>query len=251
MNRVEFIKELESLLADIPDSEREEVLQYYNDYLNDAGVENEEAVIESIGTPGQVAASIKAGLAGSEDGEFTESGYKAYEEEDKNVLAEWESVKQDDTQSDTEKDEEKDTKKISGLPAVRRTISPVLLILIIIACVIFAPAVISVVAGVLATIFGIIISVLAVALALVVTVVAVAVGLLVSGIAIVGVGIAKLFVEPLGGGLLLAAGVLCTGIGLLFTALMVWLIGKAVPALIRFIVNIVTGLFVRKGGVKA
>lgn len=251
MNRVDFIKELERLLADIPDGEREEVLQYYNDYLNDAGVENEEAVVESIGTPGQVAASIKAGLAGGEDGEFTENGYKAYEEDSKNIITEWQSVKQEDTRENTQGNTENDTKTVSGLPAVKRKISPVLLLLIIIVCIIFAPAVISVVAGVLATVFGIIISILAVAIALVVAVVAVAIGLLVSGIAIVGVGIAKVFVEPLGGGLLLAAGILCTGLGLLFTALTVWLIGKAVPALIRFIVNIVTGLFVRKGGVKA
>lgn len=247
MNRVDFIKKLESLLADIPDSEREEVLQYYNDYLNDAGVENEEAVVESIGTPEQVAASIKAGLSGGEDGEFTENGYKAFEEDSKNVIAEWQSVKQEDTQENTEND----TKKISGLPAVKRKISPALLILIIIVCIISAPAVISVVAGVLAAVFGIVISILAVAIALVAAVVALAIGLLVSGIAIVGVGIGKIFVEPLGGGLLLAAGLLCTGLGLLFTALMVWLIGKAVPALIRFVVSGITGLFGKKGGAKA
>ena len=251
MNRVDFIKELESLLADIPDSEREEVLQYYNDYLNDAGVENEEAVVESIGTPAQVAASIKAGLAGGEDGEFTETGYKAYEEDGKNVIAEWKSVEQEDSQGNTQGATQNNTQTVSNPPAVKRKISPALLILIIIVCIICAPAVISVAAGLLATVFAIIVTILAVAIALVAIVVALAIGLLVSGLAIVGVGIGKLFVEPLGGGLLLAGGVLCTGLGLLFTALTVWLIGKAVPALIRFIVKAVAGLFGKKGGAKA
>lgn len=41
MNRLEFMRRLEALLSDISQSEREEALQYYNDYLNDAGVENE------------------------------------------------------------------------------------------------------------------------------------------------------------------------------------------------------------------
>lgn len=243
MNRVDFIKELESLLSDIPDSEREEVLQYYNDYLNDAGVENEEAVVESIGTPGQVAASIKAGLAGGEDGEFTENGYKAFEEEDRNVVTEWQSVEQEDTRENVHNG----TQTVANPPAVKRKMSSLLLIIIIAVCLIFAPAVVSVVAGVLAAIFGIVVAVLAVVFALVVTVVALAVGLLVTGIAVIGAGIAKLFVEPLGGALLLAMGAVCTGVGLMFSALMVWLIGKAIPALIRLTVKFIKGLFRRKG----
>lgn len=62
MDRLVFMKELESLLSDISQSEREEALQYYNDYLNDAGVENEEEVLGSLGTPQDLARVIKAGL---------------------------------------------------------------------------------------------------------------------------------------------------------------------------------------------
>ena len=36
MNRLEFMQRLEALLSDISQSEREEAIQYYNDYLNDA-----------------------------------------------------------------------------------------------------------------------------------------------------------------------------------------------------------------------
>ena len=42
MSRWEFMRQLEELLFDISPSEREEALQYYNDYFNYAGRENEQ-----------------------------------------------------------------------------------------------------------------------------------------------------------------------------------------------------------------
>lgn len=81
MSRIDFIKELESLLLDIPSDEREEALQYYNNYFDDAGEENEQEIIKELGSPERVAAIIKAELDGSyskpEDrGYFTEKGYQ-------------------------------------------------------------------------------------------------------------------------------------------------------------------------------
>lgn len=55
MNRQEFMKRLEELLQDISENEREEALQYYNDYFDDAGAENEAQIIEELGNPEQVA----------------------------------------------------------------------------------------------------------------------------------------------------------------------------------------------------
>ena len=65
MNRAEFMKQLEYLLRDISESERQEALDYYNSYFDDAGAENESKVIQELGSPGKVAAIIKADLAGS------------------------------------------------------------------------------------------------------------------------------------------------------------------------------------------
>ena len=73
MNRLEFMQRLEALLSDISQSEREEAIQYYNDYLNDAGVENEQEVLDAMGTPEQLAKTIKEGLGDNgTEGEFTE-----------------------------------------------------------------------------------------------------------------------------------------------------------------------------------
>lgn len=71
MNRVEFMRQLESLLRSIAPMEREEALQYYNDYFDDAGKENEQEVIEALGNPARVAENIKRDLLGSGYGEGT------------------------------------------------------------------------------------------------------------------------------------------------------------------------------------
>jgi uncharacterized membrane protein len=67
MNRTEFMRQLEKLLHDIPVGEREEAIQYYNDYFDDAGVEREPDVIESLGNPARVARTIQKELYDNEE----------------------------------------------------------------------------------------------------------------------------------------------------------------------------------------
>lgn len=62
MNRIDFMNQLESLLQNIAPGEREEALQYYNCYFDDAGEENEQDVLEALGTPAKVAENIKRDL---------------------------------------------------------------------------------------------------------------------------------------------------------------------------------------------
>lgn len=73
MNRMEFMAELERLLADMPEDERQAAVQYYADYFADAGEENEAEVIRELGSPEKVAESIKADYYGTE---FKESDYE-------------------------------------------------------------------------------------------------------------------------------------------------------------------------------
>ena len=87
MNRAEFMKRLSELLYDVSPSEREEAIQYYNDYFDDAGAENERSVIVSLGTPEQVARTIKAGLFdGGNAGEFTEKGFSSQTQVNENEI---------------------------------------------------------------------------------------------------------------------------------------------------------------------
>ena len=41
MNRIEFMTELAALLQDVPEEERRDAMQFYNDYFDDAGEDKE------------------------------------------------------------------------------------------------------------------------------------------------------------------------------------------------------------------
>ncbi len=87
MNRAEFMSRLTALLQDVPPAEREEAITYYNEYFDDAGEGNEAGVIAALGSPEELARSIKAGLSDSGNaGEFTESGFHGYEQRNKNQI---------------------------------------------------------------------------------------------------------------------------------------------------------------------
>ena len=80
MDRAQCMRELENLLTDIPETEKREALEFYDNYFDDAGPENEVLVLRELGSPEKVAAIIKADLKGSEEqyeyGEYTEHGYE-------------------------------------------------------------------------------------------------------------------------------------------------------------------------------
>ena len=67
MSRTEYMRELDALLQGISKEEREEAMQYYNDYFDDAGAENEKNVIDELESPEKVAAKIKADREDPED----------------------------------------------------------------------------------------------------------------------------------------------------------------------------------------
>lgn len=73
MNKVEFMRQLESLLQNISEQERQEALQYYGDYFDDAGPENEQAVLEALGNPARVAENIRRDLYGAGYGDSYEA----------------------------------------------------------------------------------------------------------------------------------------------------------------------------------
>lgn len=77
MRKDEFLRQLEYLLQDAPDQEKTEAIQYYRDYIEEAGPENEEKAVEEFGSPERVAAIIRADMMGNleEGGSFTETGY--------------------------------------------------------------------------------------------------------------------------------------------------------------------------------
>lgn len=63
MNRAEFFRQLEQQLQRIPKEEASEALEYYREYFDEAGPENEKKVIEELGSPGKIVTHLKAEVA--------------------------------------------------------------------------------------------------------------------------------------------------------------------------------------------
>lgn len=220
MNRLEFMQKLESLLSDISQGEREEALQYYNDYLNDAGVENEQEVLDSLGTPEKLANTIREGLSDNgSDGEFTETGYKSYsaQYEKKNEL-----IKKGE----------------------KGSLSGGMIALLIILCILASPLLISIAGGIFGAGTGIIVGLLG----LFVGVTVAGIALFIVSVALFIIGIGELFYAPLVGICLIGAGLLVGGFALFFIWFTVWFYGKAVPWIVRKVVDLFARLFHRKGG---
>ena len=60
MDRKDFLKELRRELEHLPFEARESAVAYYEEYLDDAGPENEAEAIRGFGSPASIAAAIRA-----------------------------------------------------------------------------------------------------------------------------------------------------------------------------------------------
>ncbi|MBQ8857442.1 MAG: DUF1700 domain-containing protein [Lachnospiraceae bacterium] len=226
MSRAEFMEKLKTLLADIPDGEREEALNYYEDYFEDAGVENEQQVIDSLGSPEKVAKTIKDGLhdVAGEQGEFSENGYSGYGKQEKDEVIQYGT-----------EGKKKFSDRIKGLGNGG-------LILILILAIFALPILGPVVTGIVSALIGILVAVAAVLFALVIA----GIALLVAGASVFAAAIGCLFVTPPVGIMLLGASLLILGIGILITVLGIWVVTKVVPPVIRWVVRSVRKIFEKK-----
>ena len=77
MRKEEFISKVEYLLSDISNEEKYDAINYYRDYIEEAGPDKEDEVLAEFGSPERIAAIIRADLMGdlNDGGEFTENGF--------------------------------------------------------------------------------------------------------------------------------------------------------------------------------
>lgn len=239
MSRTEYMRQLESLLQNIPDTEREEALQYYNEYFNDAGPENEQNVIEALGNPAKVAENIKKDILWNGYGE---NSYQRTGADSRAVI-----TYPADSQTENGNNRQSDTPQAAQAqvvsPQKKEGMSTGMLVLIVILCILASPVIlgaasagIGVAAGLIATWFGLIIGFGATAAALILVL-----------IALVAVGIISMFTHPFVGMCLIGAGLICGGVGLLFLMLTVAMAGIATPAICCWI----GGLFQKRGKAEA
>ena len=218
MNRIDFMKQLESLLQNVSQTEREEALQYYNDYFDDAGPENEKEVIEALGNPARVAENIKRDLMGNGEVHARASD---------RALVEYGK-----TQSASQSRSQQESK--SGKTELPTWVIVLLVVLLVLA----SPAILGAGVGLLGVLVGVIASWFSVIFGFGVA----AVALFIVMFVLIVLGIICIFIDPLVGVSLLGSGLLCGGIGILFLMLTVAMGGVATPAICKGI----AGLFQKR-----
>lgn len=267
MSRWEFMRQLESLLFDISPNEREEALQYYNDYFNDAGRENEQEVIKALGSPEQVAKIVKDGLSENPGmGEFTENGFTSQASSNQNAIIK--RPYQGEGQraagmgsgntgnayagnGNTQRTAYSNGGSAgSGMAGAQNTRAqkdsgkkddfPVwAIVLIVIGCVICSPAIL----GIAGALLGVVASIFITVFVLVFGFGLAAVILLIVAVSLVLGGFGCVLSTPVVAMGMVGGGLICLALGILFLMLTVFLAGKLVPAVCQGIAYIFKKLF--------
>ena len=204
MTKETFLKELEQYLQGISEEERKEAVLYYENYFEDASIENEEAVLEELGSPREVASSILADLEDAKTEKADTLPMPAFSVETKekqngqqeNTYTGKKEYKQKNNRVMQEKTEKRDNSKwILGSLLLLFTL----------------PVWLGVVLGMIGALVGLVIAVVALIIGF-----GLASGIcVIAGIGVFAFGVFRLFLAPLEGVLCFGSGLLVFGIGIL------------------------------------
>ena len=277
MNREQFIAQLARLLQDLPPAERQEAIRYYQEYFDDAGEENEDAVIQELGSPGKVVASIKANLQyggstfGANDTDMENTGTESQTkdadgwQQNGQTMNRWnQSTQQGWQNADTQGQngqqgtwQNADTQGQSGQQQTWQnssTQSPYAMqarkpkrgvggwALLIIILVFASPVLLGVGGGAL----GIFIGILATVFALWISFFAVAIGMIGGGIAVLIKGILHASSSPAAGLVSMGGGLICIALGILCAVFFLWFTFQLCPRVLRTTLNFISRI-VHKG----
>ena len=277
MNREQFIAQLARLLQDLPPAERQEAIRYYQEYFDDAGEENEDAVIQELGSPGKVVASIKANLQyggstfGANDTDMENTGTESQTkdadgwQQNGQTMNRWnQSTQQGWQNADTQGQngqqgtwQNADTQGQSGQQQTWQnssTQSPYAMqarkpkrgvggwALLIIILVFASPVLL----GVGGRALGIFIGILATVFALWISVFAVAIGMIGGGIAVLIKGILHASSSPAAGLVSMGGGLICIALGILCAVFFLWFTFQLCPRVLRTTLNFISRI-VHKG----
>lgn len=277
MNREQFIAQLARLLQDLPPAERQEAIRYYQEYFDDAGEENEDAVIQELGSPGKVVASIKANLQyggstfGANDTDMENTGTESQTkdadgwQQNGQTMNRWnQSTQQGWQNADMQGQngqqgtwQNADTQGQSGQQQTwqnRSTQSPYAMqarkpkrgvggwALLIIILVFASPMLLGVGGGAL----GIFIGILATVFALWISFFAVAIGMIGGGIAVLIKGILHAISSPAAGLVSMGGGLICIALGILCAVFFLWFTFQLCPRVLRTTLNFISRI-VHKG----
>lgn len=224
MNKNEFLDQLSLLLSDISYDEREEALNYYKEYIEDAGPENENTVLKELGSPNDIANQIKDGLSNKSEEENNRIDFKAPER--------FSSSNNNFHQStDNSHGNQKSFNNNYSVQNINRQKRHDYLILAIIAIALVSPFILPFASS--------LVKVLLVAIAIIFVLVigfgAASIACIVAGIIILIIGIASMIHSPLIGFAIIGSSFIVVSLGLLFLVLTVWYTKSALPAIIGFV----------------
>ena len=232
MSRKEFMEELQILLGELPVEEREEALSYYESYFDEAGPEQEQAVLQELGSAGRVAVQILRDYRmENSSGFYTEQGYKENENMQETP------VKYAGSRQKTE-EQTTGNSKGSGITITKKGMSGGTLVLLILLGILTFPIWFSV----LATAFGLLLGVFGAGIGIIVGFGVGGIVCLLGGIAALAVGILKIVTVPVVGAALIAIALLLFGIGCLMLAALNGIL-KLFLWMTREILNFLSGLF--------
>ena len=254
MNRAGFMNQLQRLLADLPATEREEAIQYYNDYFDDAGAENEQSVIDSLGSPKAIADNIKAEINGEVIPTSAKAGDHAITKYGQIVPTDRKTSESGDDNSEAAGSGHNggyggaggnggnggyggaggygNSYTYGGYDAEREKKNKLpgwALILIIIGMVVILPGAF----GVLAGIFGVLIGAIATWFGIIVAGVTGTFALLVTALVVLCVSFLIISFSPIAALAVLGIAMLCGSFGLIGLVITIWMIAQATPALFK------------------
>lgn len=242
MNRQEFLRQLAQLLEDVPETERREALEYYNNYFDDAGPEKEAQVIQELGgSPEKAAASLKAELQSARKGpgnygEYTEQGFRDTRiPHTPQMPRPVPGTDNDRTGNNRTHRHHKEHGEFFKDSKTRRI---VLIILILCAA---SSIGIRLLGGIFGLVFGLLGGILSLVFGLLATVCGLAAGLagiaiaaITSGIAMTAAGLVKCMANPSLGLLAAGLGLILSAVGILLLMVFLWLAVKILPRLARW-----------------
>lgn len=234
MNKTIFLRELEQYLQGISEEERKEAVSYYENYFEDAGTENEEAVLAELGSPREVANSILAELEEAKTEKSDTLPMPAFAVEPK--------MKQNGQQGNEYTGEKEYTQKNNSVmqeKIEKRDNSKWILLSLLL--LFTAPVWLGLLLGMIGTLVGLVIAVVALIIGF-----GLASGAcVIAGIGVFVFGVFRLFLAPLEGVLCFGSGLLVFGIGILFF-LAVLLCVKLIELICKGIVCGCNALFPKK-----
>lgn len=204
MNKEAYLEALKREITALPADEQESALQYYADYFDDAGPDNEQRVIDELGSPKELGAFIRS--------KFSCVPAKIPEKEK----------------------EKKETnfsfKKSSGGDGTRSRNILLVLLIVLLTIPIWGPIFFSV--------LGVGISIIAVILCLGFAGIIAGIAVLCAGTALIIAGFVQFAFSPINAVLCLGIGAVILGLGLVIGVFGLWFCTKALPVIIRFIVSL-------------